>query len=165
MAKLITQATTLADWYTLVNEAEVSCSKQLAEDIENYLIFLLIRFTDQPGMMKSVLALEFLEALQTLNYLHSERLKEVGDKCLLVSGLFPARSQQLRLNSDYFIDMGKSAYSVLSEEEGSELFAHLCEEFVPIKTVLHAMRDLNKVIPLLGPDGAIKSIKQNRRLH
>ena len=90
MSHLILQPTETAQWHTLVKEAENNSHLMLGEELESYLVFLLVRFTAKPEIAKSVLGLDFLHCAQVTGYQKHDELREVGDKCLLIAGLSPA---------------------------------------------------------------------------
>ena len=143
MSQLILQPTTLAQWYTLVNDAECSCSLQLDQEVESYLVYLLMRFSDKPEMAKSILAIEFLESLHLTGSYQSNVLREVGDKCLLYAGLFPERAERRRVKESYFIDLGQNAYyllATLSESEIARLYNSICKAFLAMRNILLEMR-------------------------
>lgn len=152
MKSLILHATSTAQWHTLLNEAQKHSSIYLKEDLECYLVFLLMRFAEQPALANSVLGLEFLNSCQTLaDPTRQYLLKDVGDKCLLFAGLFPRRAQRRRVKVSYFIKLGRTAYSTLSNYQFPEepLFTSLCEEFINLMDVLQAMREDSSAMDLL----------------
>ena len=55
MAKLVIQPTSTAQWHALVSEAESAASCVLNEDLESYLVFLLMRFASNPHMLARVI--------------------------------------------------------------------------------------------------------------
>lgn len=143
MTTLLLQPTSTAEWHALVNEAEVNCHLELGEDLESYLVFLLMRFAGKPELTQGIMALEFLDALHKHGHSRSEQLRDVGDKCLLFAGLFPGLAKRRRLQINYFIDLGRNAYYVLSSvgpHEFTDLYAQLSEEFSSMREVLLAMR-------------------------
>ena len=145
MRSLIIHPTSTALWHAVLNEAQNACSIRLKEDLESYLVFLLMRFTDNPASASSVLGLDFLEGHQA-HVVGSNRqyqLKEVGDKCLLYAGLFPGRAQKKRVKVSYFVKLGQAAYCSLSQylNMQEELFIKLCHEFPRLMDVLQAMRE------------------------
>ncbi len=89
MNSLVIYPTDTAQWYALVNEAEVALNDLLGEEVESYLVFLLMRFSAKPEIARSVLAIDFLESEQAAKSQRYQRLRDVGDKSLLLSGLFP----------------------------------------------------------------------------
>lgn len=143
--KLFLHPTSCAQWHALLNEAQHSSSIKLGEELESYLVFLLMRFCAQPEVAKSVVGLEFLHCAQKSFAEQSPALKEVGDKCLLFSGLFPGHAHKRRVDLNYFIHVGQSAYQTVAQQFASEakLFSNLCQSFPNMMDVLHATRDVN----------------------
>lgn len=145
---LLLQPTSLSQWQALLNEAQVAAAVTLQEDLESYLAFMLMRFIQQPEIAKSAMGLEFLMALENLSGLQDQKLQEVGDKCLIFSGLFPENAHKRRVSMNYYIDLGQTAYSLLSDKNNQaarfsavQLYTSLCNQFIPMRDVLDAMRD------------------------
>ena len=132
----------VAQWQALLREAGRLRGIELDEELESYLVFTLMRWLRRPEMAQRVLALEFLEALQQQARQRDERLRDVGDQCLLFSGLFPQRAERRRVRISYYVDLGRGAYRNLSEGIGelARLFGRLAEEFVPAMDVLQSIR-------------------------
>ena len=53
MKSLILHPTDIAQWYALVNEAQVASQLNLTENTESYLVFLLQRFSQTPSRNSS----------------------------------------------------------------------------------------------------------------
>ncbi len=136
------QPSSMAQWCALVNEAELAVGYQLKEALESYLIFLLMRFSNKPEMATKIIALEYLHGLVSCGHIRQEKLRAVGDQCLLYSGLFPKRAERLQLRISYFVDIGRSAYYALSatKNEIDDVYADLSNEFITLMGVLQAMR-------------------------
>lgn len=135
--------TATAQWRELVHEAASQCDYQLDDELESYLVFLLMRYVDRPEMAGRVLALDYLESLTCEGGRQQEQLREVGDQCLLYSGLFPLRARRRLVRIRYYVDLGRSAYHQLSgqlQRGWADTFARLAERFVPLTDVLQAMR-------------------------
>lgn len=152
MKSMLLEPTATAQWQALVKEAEASRHLSLGEELESYLVFLLMRFVEKAELAKSVLAMEYLQAFETLAG-QGVKLQEVGDKCLLLAGLFPERAERKRVQISYFVELGRSAYSRvadLSRVEIAGLYQSLCESFVALMDVLHITRELagNALTPL-----------------
>lgn len=146
MKKLLVHPTDTAQWLALVTEAQASSQIQLHEELESYLVFMLMRFMGKPEMAASILGLEFLTGANSCGQQRYDQLRDVGDKCLLVSGLFPGRAERKRVRLSYFVKLGQSAYSTLSlseESKGGELFGELSDRFVHMRDVLYAIRALS----------------------
>ena len=147
MGAILTPSKEVAPWYVLVNDAEYRVGCQLPPDIESYLVFLLMRYTRKREMAGSVLSIELMEALNFRGAERKNALKEVGDTCLLYAGLFPKRARRLRVPDDYFANLGRGAYHVLSSlaEDGFQnVYADLSGEFVFLSRVLAATRTVEK---------------------
>lgn len=160
MQSLLLHPTPTAQWRAIVHEAQAAADRHLDEDLESYLVFLLMRFTDRPEMVKAVLALEFLSGLASLGTLRRERLRDVGDQCLIYSGLFPRQAERRCVNLGYFVGMGRSAYQELSDVmqyQHSELFAQLARAFVVLMDILQMIRELGQGRPSLDPLLAMES--------
>lgn len=147
MNRLVVKASTTEEWLTLVSEAKVAAACRLDEDMESYLVFLLMRFTEKPEIAASVMALDYLRSMQLSGHLAQDQLREVGDKCLLYSGLFPERAARRRVKVSYFVDLGRSAYQHLSGRLGhntATLYQRLAYTFVVLMDVLQTMRELGQ---------------------
>ena len=161
MKPLILLPTDTAQWYNLIYEAQQQRSIHLCEDLESYLVFLLMRFTEKPELASSVLAMDFFASNDATGQQRQQLLQELGDKCLLLSGLFPGRAQRKRVRVSYFVDIGQSAYAEL----GQQNFDAIAASFVSMMDVLQALRDnSNPLTPLeaqeLAQDVNSESAKQ-----
>lgn len=146
MPEILTAPTEMAQWHELVQEAAQACSTRLDEEMEAYLVWMLMRFARQPQMASRVLALEYLHGLLAAGSRRSHQLRDVGDQCLLYSGMFPRRAQRKLVSIRYFVDLGRSSYHQVAEDlhkGSSQLFARLAQYFVPLMDVLHAMRTID----------------------
>lgn len=153
MQELVLNPTQLSQWHALISEAQENTASSLDEELESYLIFLLIRFTTKADIAERFLALDYLESLQKYGKQRSNKLKDVGDHCLLFSGLFPQIAKQRRVKISYFVDLGRSAYRELSSnsEQHFDLFNELAHRFVLLMDVLQAIRKLDANHPTLEP--------------
>lgn len=152
MRGLVLEPTATAQWQALVTEAETLAHRPLDENLESYLVFTLMRFTQQPALASSILSLEFLSALQQNGQLRQDQLRDVGDKCLLFSGLFPHLAQRRLVKISFFVNIGRSAYQQVqctSPTGMAQLYGQLATDFVPLMDVLHAMRELDDQHPAL----------------
>lgn len=137
--------TPLQTWHEAVKEAQNDAHITLSEDLESYLVFLLMRFMRRPELAQSLCGLEFLQAHNRAAHQHA--FQEVGDKCLLFSGLFPAIAVRRHVSVQYYIAVGQSAYTAIAEHDFKEqpLFKALATQFVLLRDVLCCLRkDANK---------------------
>ena len=143
MKPLILHPTDTSQWHALVNEAQASTRLVLNENTESYLVFLLMRFSQTTQLVESVVAIDFLDSMQTTGRRQIERLRDVGDKSLLLSGLFPGIAARHHVGLDYFSGMGQAAYLTLGElqeREQADLYYQLGNQFIRMQKVLQAMQ-------------------------
>lgn len=144
MQELIVEPTAKATWHRLIVEAEERAGCELDEGKESYLVFLLMRYLQRPDLVRTVLALRFLEALRAQGRQRIDELQDVADQCLLYAGLFPEQAERRRVRLSYFVDLGRSAYQGLAEHStraNALLFGGLADAFVGLTDVLRATRD------------------------
>ncbi|MDZ7748293.1 MAG: hypothetical protein U5K43_05190 [Halofilum sp. (in: g-proteobacteria)] len=142
MPKLDVEPTATAQWHALVQSAGADCGTRLDEPVEAYLVFMLMRFSDRTDVGRRALAIDFLEAIQEPAR-QADRLRDTGDECLLVCGLFPQRARRRRVPFRYYVDLGRGAYHTLARHgrtSTAEPFAALATGFVRLMEVLQAMR-------------------------
>jgi hypothetical protein len=80
---------------------------------EHYLVQLLASYATQP-IDDAPLGLKLLEALEATPRERRERLREVGDTSLFVSGFWSDSLAHKIVDVDYYIDLGGSAYGELA---------------------------------------------------
>jgi hypothetical protein len=112
-------------------------------DTEFYLVKLLEGFAHPDrDWFERPLALEYLESFHSPLPHRYGKLKRVGDTALFVSGLFMESLHRKLTSSDYYIQLGRTAYgqlSALSIDVGAvpgDLFAELEERFPDFVRVL-----------------------------
>jgi hypothetical protein len=154
MSLLKLQPTVQAQWYDLVHEAHQAAHVSLSDELKSYLIGLLMRFVEQTDLAESVIVLDYLESQHSVGHIRRDQLRDVGDKCLLFSGLYPGRARRANVRVSHFVAIGQSAYGHLSEvsQAGlSILFRSLSCQFVPLMDVLQVLRQYSKETPILTP--------------
>lgn len=142
MKPLILHPTDTCQWHALVNEAQASTGLILNENTESYLVFLLMRFSQTTRLMESIVAVDFLHSMHTTGKRQIELLREVGDKSLLLCGLFPGMAKKHHVGINYFADMGQAAYLTVGElliHEQDDLYFQLSNQFIQLQTILQTM--------------------------
>lgn len=145
MPRILTEDTQTALWHHLVNEAQQRAGHRLDETLESYLVFVLMRHLKDQGLGQEALALEYLHAHADTGTLGRQRLRDTGDHCLLLAGLFPERARRRRVPVTYYIDLGRGAYRDLGDllRAGiAEVYAELAEGFENLVDVLLAARGI-----------------------
>jgi hypothetical protein len=126
-------------WYELVREGEARMHTRLPEDVESYLVFVLHRHQADAQLGARTMALECLHGFECTGTARCDVLRDVGDRCLLIAGLFPALARRRNVGPDYYASLGQAAYgevAVLARAGHSALFAQLARGFGAMRQVL-----------------------------
>ncbi len=147
MSKIILESSSTAQWHKLVHEAEASSETALNEEMESYLVFLLMRHTEKTNITSHIMAMEYLDSLSANGQLQQDKLRDVGDQCLIFSGLFPKIAEIRTVKVSYYVGIGVSAYHHLADTckvQLCDFYHQLAEEFVHLMDVLQVIRSMNK---------------------
>jgi len=146
MSQVQMDETATAQWQALVQDAEAFNGVSLNEELESYLVFLLMRYMQQPELASKVVALEYLDGAQAQGSERQERMRDVGDQCLLFSGLFPNLAERRLVKISYYVNIGRSAYmnvSGLTQAALANMYNNLSQSFVVLMDTLQAIRNMN----------------------
>src|SRR5438128_116392 len=114
-----------------VSKAIKSQGVSTTELTEFYLVNLLSEFATGP-LPEEALAIKMCEGLQSTPASRAQKLREVGDTSLFVSGFFPDSLNRSLVDVDYYIGMGEVAYGHLSRlapsTRGSDVFTQVFSE-------------------------------------
>lgn len=125
------------------DEQEVSPS----ESAEVYLVLLLERFVrPEQRLLDRPLALDYLESFEGDPPERYQRLKQVGDTALFVSGVFTESLEGKAVGADYYTSIGGLAYGHVATLAGTKfgsgviaLFTEMSERFMDFVRVLSQM--------------------------
>ena len=168
MSILELQPTPTALWHKLVCDAEEAMDIKLDHDLESYLVFLLMRFTSKPSALSKILALDYLNCQKSSGTIRQELLRDVGDQCLLFSGLFPKLAERRQVKNSYYVNLGRGAYSDLSgslRHSLANMYAQLSESFVSLMDVLRAIRTSGDHHDLSNPLQAFELWDETKSQH
>lgn len=129
-------------WQALVREAGERLGQPLDESRESYLVFVLLRHQRDGQLLGRIQALEWFDALAQAGQVRTDALRDVGDRCLLIAGLYPGLAERRRVTVDYFIELGRSAYFGVAEA-GRNAYAALFEQLA--RTYRDLVRTLRAV--------------------
>lgn len=153
MTAILTDQPQVALWTDLVREAESDAATRLDEELESYLVFLLMAHTRDVQLHARLFAVDFLLAHAASGSLRRQELREVGDRCLLLAGLYPEQARQRLVDIGYFLELGRRSYRELStalRAGFADLYDHLAEAFARLARVLMELRRRTRdVAPLL----------------
>ncbi len=130
-------------WQALIQEGATRSGVRLDEHEESYLGFVLIRHLRDEQLGARTVATDWLQALDEIGQVRADALRDVGDRCLLIAGLFPRLAERRQVSPDYFVALGRGAYAGVADctrSSYADLFAQLARVFRPLVQVLAAMR-------------------------
>lgn len=138
-------------WQALVHEAGERAGCALDESRESYLVYVLLRHQRDGQLLARTQALEWLQAQSLTGGLREDVMRDVGDHCLIIAGMYPALAERRRVSVDYFIDIGRGAYLDIAEAGRTAyaaLFAQLAASYRELVAILRAVRDGREGPPL-----------------
>ncbi|GGA44807.1 hypothetical protein [Dyella nitratireducens] len=148
MFEAFRQGTPVELWQALMQEAYGQTGRRLDESSESYLVFVLLRYQADHQLLSHTQGVEWLQALELVGRARTDALRDVGDRCLLVAGLFPGLAERRRVSVDYFITIGRSAYQGVADatrQAYAGLYEQLARSYHELVRTLDAMRTLSKV--------------------
>jgi hypothetical protein len=105
-----------------------------------YVVNLLTGFLQRPAEEDDTpMALRLAEAINAAGTRQRERLRQVGDSSLFLSGFFADSLQRKLVDVDYYASIGGTAYAALSRYETdafASVFAELANNFIGFVDVL-----------------------------
>jgi len=156
-----------AQWHKLISDAQLECGIQLELPIESYLVHTLINYTQRPEITARIFAIDYLLAQQEQGQTRNLQLREIADQCLLYAGLFPQHAKRRHVSPSYYVNIGRSAYSDLSNDDNawSEVFANLSHHFITLMDTLLAIHHIDSKESddyILDPILALKTWQQTQ---
>ena len=112
---------------SVVIDTQAETGFELPESIEAYVVMLLAHNLDRPDFLPED---SFAQAYLKLRRPGDYAAKDLGDACLLVTGVFPLYGIKHGLDRSYYQDIGISSYEIVSETLNGELFSQLSTHFV-----------------------------------
>lgn len=153
MTAILADASPLELWTDLVREAEQAVGARLDEELESYLVFLLIAHTRDVHLHGNAAALDYLLARTGTGARRREELRQVGDRCLLLAGFYPEQAERRLVTVGYFLALGSRAYDDLSAALSAgfaELYRRLARAFARLARVaLEVRRQMRDIAPLV----------------
>lgn len=132
-------------WQSLVQEAAGRNGHPLDETRESYLVFVLLRYQRETWLLSHTHGLDWLDALDRTGTARADALRDVGDRCLLVAGLFPDVAMRRRVTPGYYIDIGRAAYQGAAEASRrayAALYEQLAGSYRELVATLRSVRTL-----------------------
>lgn len=141
-------------WQAELREAAARAGAPLGEAQESYLVFVLLRHQRDAHLLARIQALDWLHAQACTGSARADALRDVGDRCLLIAGLYPALAERRRVSAEYFVDLGRGAYQGVADacrDAYAALFAQLAAQYRALVRVLRGVRPGLPALALPGP--------------
>ena len=169
-ANIVTDVNVQEHFRETIAAALANQQVEAEEDTVFYLVNLLAHFSkaehlfeeDSNGMHLKPLALLYAQAMQADRLEERLRaLRRLGDVALLISGVFSGYLNRRSVGMDYYIGMGSSAYSYLSENAHSSfrasvfngIYAELSAKF---KTFVDVLDEVGESSHLSSPGDVLR---------
>jgi hypothetical protein len=158
-------------FFDLIDEFEKKLKLTLSEYSKLYLMKLLEQLAQGNDCLHTAviedksLAEILMEALHKNIFEKIRNLKVLGDLCLLFGGLYPEYMTKRLVDIDYFINIGKNSYNLISDTyrnysskyELYMLYNKLTEEFLKLINILTEISD---ELNFLDRDNLYKTFKR-----
>lgn len=138
-----------APWYALVTAAEAVDRRLLPQEVERYLVTTLLRFLGRGDLAPTLRSVPAGPRSRVPVKSH-RTLRNLGDRCLIYTGLFAEQMAQAQMPAGYYVAMGRRAYARLGHR-GDPLFTRLSDYFVQLMDLLQTMRELDDGHASLDP--------------
>lgn len=158
MTDTLTTGTVTELWQGVLVQAQARTHTRLGEGLESYLVFALVRHSRDAVLTGRIVALEYFDGLEEVGGVRDDRLRDVGDRCLLIAGLFPGLPRRRQVTRDYYQDLGRAAYWELAGSGRSclaPLYADLAAAFLSLVRVLQGVRRVEQVPSAVVPESAV----------
>lgn len=149
MIETFQHGTPMQLWQALVHEAGQRTGHPLDETRESYLVFVLLRFQRDAQLLSHTHGVDWLDALELAGTARGDALRDVGDRCLLVAGLFPDVAERRRVSVGYYVDIGRAAYQGVADagrRATAALYEQLAQSYRELVRTLSAMRRLESAM-------------------
>lgn len=116
---------------TAVEETKSLTGFELPEELEVYIVMLLANYVNKPDFLPHK---SFIETYLILK--DSRSAKDLGDTCLIVTGVFPSYGSKYNLDYKYFESIGISSYEKAAQTLNYQTFALLSQHFSYVRNFI-----------------------------
>ncbi len=161
-------------FFDLIIEFEKKLKIHLSEYSKIYLMKLLEELAEGNNYLNNIIKEDkplietLLEAVHQNIFEKIRNLKALGDLCLLFGGLYPDYMTRKLVDIDYFINIGKNSYNLISDTYKNYttkydlymLYSKLTQEYLKLINILTEISD---ELSFLDRDNLYKSLKRWER--
>ncbi len=130
-------------WHQLLNEGSIRTGTTLDDATQSYLVCALMRHLGDPHLMSRVYCVDWIEAQAQEAEERVDSLRDIGDRCLIIAGMYPNFAASRNVPNSYFAQTGKAAYAEIARcgtHADSPLFEKLSDIFPVITLVLESLQ-------------------------
>ena len=133
-------------WQESILEAESKSGHYIEDCLRHYLVITLDHFTLKTDIGSHVIAIDFLNHVNGKTNFDINCLRNTGDLCLILSGLFPESIKNKNISNEYVIGIGQHAYDIISCMDkhpllSAPLFKKLRDSFPELSLTLSNLRN------------------------
>ncbi len=154
-----------------IEAAERRLHIELTPHVKIYLIHLLKRLSEERDFFYSEvvqdkpLGIVLLEALHKNIFEKLRDLKAVGDLSLIFSGLYPEYLTRRMVDIDYFIELGRRSYHLLSDfysgyKSKQALFTLYSQLVVDFLRLIEVLTEISGELHFLDEMDTVKALKR-----
>ncbi len=133
-------------FHDVIKETTETHGYTVPVDVEAYLVMLLSNYVERNEFLPQT---SFAEQHLKLTHNNPYHAKELGDVCLIVTGVFPRYGNRAGLGPEYFQNIGRNSYHVASIKLNTELFSVLCKNFPLVSDILNSATGNHKTQSLV----------------
>ena len=127
-----------------MSESGISVSEEVKTYLSNLLQFYIFTdhlFKENPSGKRYIQPLaETYLCSGASSFSRKNSLKQVGDTSLYISGFFREALKRKTVSPDYYIKMGKAAYTALAELQPENVFQELADRFLDLIFILYRIQ-------------------------
>ncbi len=147
ISKFEPRPSALSEWHHIIQLAQQHAGYELDEGLEHYLMLTLDSFTTKTELGSSIIAIDFMQYQNVESSFDLHCLRNTGDQCLILSGLFAENIKKRNSSTNYIIKIGRNCYEIIANLTrykifDRELFAKLRDNIIAIIKTLQQMRNL-----------------------
>jgi hypothetical protein len=139
-----------AQWTQLINKAINYCDYKINHHLAHYLVITLQHYSSQLSLPHTIIGKEYLQALELSGIQKGSALRQIGDECLILTGLFPGKIQQKKISLAYTVNIGKMSYlEIFNNPQLSNMnvsvFQELDQHFIGLVDILYVIRHIEHI--------------------
>lgn len=131
-------------WESLIQEAQIVQGQKLSQLLESYLTSLLVKYITNTKLHDEPVAISYLKCQNYKGQVKRNAMQSVGDRCLVLTGLYPETICFKTIDINYLTTIGQSAYNHLHQIIQDDFtFKQLAYQFILMQNTLNTIRNIS----------------------